>query len=757
MNKLKTGKGALKDYHRCLADEYDDYAEEPEYYDPISHFTNSNGSQIKTASGRLKPAKRSARMTYMCPKFKPNFNFEAASGGFFDGPWGKRLAMFLSISDVLKLLRTCRYFYKIFSNASIWRHFLFENYGDNYLLTDALSSINIMQYLKYSRCSTSWHLLLNRRQKKNHDGIVFDTLLIEKDMRIKEEKDLVRNVVDFVTAKTQKTIDTINKVAVTGTFTEDVKISWVRETSQVCVWVTGYHVQSSNMRTFACILFNKKYKGESQLIQKAYFLNDRYFVVEIEEKSECGVSVVQTFEVYLIEPEHDWFEKKHISLCKQVLKESFAAKKTGNMKKVKSIGDFLVFVLEREDKKLCVQVFDVNGGKCLHKSEDLDIEAGLNDIMASRSVDKSSFNLYLRDSGSDIYVVNYSLELGVTIKKIHQPEKVQEEEDKVNKESNERFANTMKKYHYEIYQKINRLDQSKTSEFFMIYKERRFYFVNLQTNELINCDLPGFDISSNLFNWTICGEYLYLLLDTTIQIYQLDCDTATAILHKKEVIIKTKVTGSSARLILANPCLTIIVSARSFDEGLMGSLQVLIGSTQYMLAKAEGMNNRWSSDECRLDSILGKVEKWQDIASLGKEVIECKFEDERLLIQTNVRSYFRDFSVCERRVDKNLHEWKNHAIFDLDEPVGAITSIEQPSSEALPRKEKEKPSFVKSLVVQENKNHNRKMKKSGSQNWKNVEKKAETEETIEKRENRKKGDKYYKNARQGKHREKMLD
>ena len=419
MNKLKTGKGALKDYHRCLADEYDDYAEEPEYYDPISHFTNSNGSQIKTASGKLKTAKRPAKV----PKFKPDFNFVDASGGVFERHFGERLAMFLGVSDVLKLLRTCRYLYKIFSSASIWRDFLSNYYGINFVSTDVLSSINIMQYTKYLRCA---RIQKSSEQKKKNDGIIFDTLIIEKDMR-KEDKFLVRHIVDSVTARSQKTIDTITKVALTGTFTEDIKISWIKDLNQIVVWVAGYHIQTNlsayacdNLSLFACILFNEKYKEESLLIQKAYFLTDRYFVIEFEETNEeeglCG----KTFEAYMIEPEHDWFEKKHISLCNQVLKERFVVEKAGNVMKVKNIGDFLVFVLERENNKLWIQIFDANDGKCLYQSEDLSLEAGLNDVVASRSMDKSSFSLYLLDKELEIYMVTYSLEPGVTLKKIDQ-------------------------------------------------------------------------------------------------------------------------------------------------------------------------------------------------------------------------------------------------------------------------------------------------------------------------------------------------
>lgn len=288
----------------------------------------------------------------------------------------------------------------------------------------------------------------------------------------------------------------------------------------------------------------------------------------------------------------------------------------------------------------------------------------------------------------------------------------------------------------------------------MVYKEKKFYLMNLKTSELVYCHLLGYTTDSKLFNWTICEEYLYLFIGTTIQIYHLDFNSYSATLVKKEEVTLS-FRGSSARWILVNPCLTMIGSASSFDESLMSSLQIFVGSTQDLLIKRMPWDIDWYLDQFRLDNILGKIDKWQDVSSLGKETVECKFEDGRLLIQTNVRGYFRDFSICERRVEKKQYEWKHGAVYDLSEPVAS----DEPSSEGLQEKsaKKNKKSFVTNLAVQENKNHNGKMKKYGSQNWKNVEKKTETEERIEKKENKKKGDKYYKNVRQNKHHQKMYD
>ena len=114
-----------------------------------------------------------------------------------------------------------------------------------------------------------------------NDGIVFDTVMMEKYMKNEEEKILARNVVDYMTVKSQKTSDTINKLALQGTITGAVKISLMKEMNQVCVWVSGYHARDRNLRTIAGILFNKRYDEEIGLINKAYFLNDRYFAIEI--------------------------------------------------------------------------------------------------------------------------------------------------------------------------------------------------------------------------------------------------------------------------------------------------------------------------------------------------------------------------------------------------------------------------------------------------------------------------------------------
>jgi len=75
MTKLKIAKGSLKDHHRFLADEIDDYAERPDFDDPIPNFPkNPNISQPQ-----VKAPKAIVKMTSRWPRFKPDFNFEVAS------------------------------------------------------------------------------------------------------------------------------------------------------------------------------------------------------------------------------------------------------------------------------------------------------------------------------------------------------------------------------------------------------------------------------------------------------------------------------------------------------------------------------------------------------------------------------------------------------------------------------------------------------------------------------------------------------
>ena len=759
MNKLKTGKGALKDYNRYLADEYDDYAEEPEESDPIAHIAHSNTYQQQVIPKKPKTHKLTIKQTSRWPKYQPEFNFVVASRGIFEGLVGEKLAIYLNISDVAKLLRTCQYLNRIFSKTSIWSYYLTKSYRNLGISKSTLSSINIIQYSKYLRGARNYDVFFepNGELGMRNDGITFDTVVMERHMK-NEEKQLARNVVDSVTVKSQKTIDTTNRLAVKGTLTGDIKISWMKEMNQVCVWMAGHHARNKNLQTFAGILFNKKYNEEIHLIKKAYFLNDQYFVVEIEEKNEDDGLIMKSFEMFVIEPEPNWFEKKEAALCKQILKQTFP-EGLKNIK-VKNIKDFVVFILEKDKSMIGVQIHDMNG-ESVYKSGDFCLDAGLSDVISSKFVvHQNSLSLYLLDQESNIYVLSYSLDAGVVIKKINQPEKVKEEEEKLqlfhDTLENQRFSETIKRYHYGTYKKVIEEGQSQTIEYLFLYKEKKFYSTKFDTNELVQWDLPEYDnIESRLYNWTLCGNYLYLLLDTTIQIYQLDFISCSATLYKKETIMKSKFNGDEARWILVNPCMTIIVSASSLLEGFVRSLELLIGSTQTLLMKVDPFEkkkfkrfeNVWHFDECRVDNIVGHVDKWQ---INEKETVEFKFEDERLLIQTDVRSYFRDFNVYERRVSQEQYGWRVKAIYNLTEPTSTLTESSFDLQENTTKKND--TSFVNKLLAFEN---NTKMKRT--QNWKNVEKKADTEEKLEKKESKKKGEKYFKNVRQGKHREKMSE
>ena len=381
-----------------------------------------------------------------------------------------------------------------------------------------------------------------------------------------------------------------------------------------------------------------------------HFLNDQYLVVEVEEKSEVSGEVVNAFEVRMIKPEDDWFERKERAFCKQVLRENFVEKKT----KVKVIGDFFVFVSEKENRVLYIQGFDVNGCKRFHKSEDLSLDADLYDVIASKNVTAKSFSFYLLDKELDVYVLSYSHEFGVNLKKLGLSKKDEEEEDEKGENN---FQCQVRKYRYGTYTIVNEKAQRKTLEYLMVYKKKKFYLANFDTNELIYCGLPrDFDKDSEFFNWTIHGNYLYLLFDITIKIYQLNFKDHSGVLDKLERVDKIDFERSRARWILVNPCLTVLMSAGSLDGDLTGSVQLLIGSTQRLLIKTDWHEHKLHFDECRLDNML------EEISSL-----ECKFEDERLLVQTNKRSYFRDFNVCERRVEKDKYGQKVQTKYDMDE------------------------------------------------------------------------------------------
>jgi len=396
-----------------IADELDDYAEIPDDSDPISHITKFDTSQNQVIPQKKKYPKYFQKVTSNYPKYSPDFNFKAISKQIFEGKIGDLIAKYLNRPDIARLLSTCRYFNKVFSRNHIWLSSLVKSYGCYNISSKEAKLVNIGQYYRYFR----YHQC---------DGILFDTDSLRKDMK-PEDKPLVGHIVDFVKITSVKTKEVIKMLAFKGTLTEDLKISWIKDLNQVCVWVAGFHVQNKRLSPSVCTLYSKRYE---EGIKDVFFLNDRYFVVEIEDSDTCR----RTFEIFLIEPEADWFEKKEINLCKQVHKESFAVVDVDVNIKIKNIGDFLIFISGMKSD-VFVKVLNMKeGNKVIYESKELHLESCLSDVIIPKitkgNLKELGFNIYILDQGLEVYMLNFTIDTGIILKRIdvEKPEEKKEAE-----------------------------------------------------------------------------------------------------------------------------------------------------------------------------------------------------------------------------------------------------------------------------------------------------------------------------------------
>jgi len=733
MHHFKTGKGALKDYNLWISDELNDYAELPQDPDPISHILKSNPPTLRNFPKKKEYTNYSQKVTSKWPKYRPEFDFKTASGGIFDGILGEKLAKYLKLSDIARLLGTCRYLNQIFSRSSIWLAMKIQSV--HYMPDVALASVNVRQMYRFNQLSQS-------------NGVQFDTIQLAKDLSKAEDKLLVGSVVDFVKISSQKTIETTYLVSSLGTLTEDLKISWIKEENKICLWIAGFQVRNQNIVPFACRIFTRQYQ---EIITDVFFLNDRYFVVELE-----GEENSKTFEIFVVEPEHNWFEKKEIQLCKQIVKETVIGK--GEAKtKIKNIGDFFIFITGVNNEVL-IKVFDLKEGKVFYESTGLHLESGLYDALIPKTkredLKEGSFTLYILDQELEVYILKFNIESGIIINKVQiQIEKelqaAEKKDSEVQQLKSRRFPNNMKKYHHGI---SHQKDQSQSlDEYLILYKQKKLYLVKFNDNlEVVSLDLPGYaDIQSQLANWTVCEDYIYLVENLRIHIYKINWISNSVFPHKIEVLSSQKVRNENeARWILVNPWLTIIVSAgRQID-----SVQVIIGSTQRLLVRRSLCDLAWKFHDFWFDNMLKRVYQWQNMLEIEQEKLECKLENDRLLITSGIRSYFRDFNVCPKNVCPDKYYWKSQGIYDLEKfDMKAMIGNEN-------QKNQEKQNSIAFEKLSENKNHHEKFKKQGcKKNWKGVEKKMVTEEKDERKENKKKGEKYFKNVRQGRHLQKICD
>jgi len=459
--------------------------------------------------------------------------------------------------------------------------------------------------------------------------------------------------------------------------------------------------------------------------------------------------------------------KKEINLCKQLHKETFSVVNMNENIKIINIGNVMVFVSGTKND-VFVKVLNMKeGNKVVSEPKEFHLESSLYDVIMPKitgqkdTMKEGGFSLYLLDQELEVYMMSFSFDSGIVLKKIEttQPEEQKKELElnlfqDVESTSKARFPDNMKKYHRGVFTMKDDQGHIQRVECLIIFKQKKFSLIKLdETTQVLSLKLPEYnnddgDVEFQLCNWAAYEDFIYLVGNTAIYIYKVNFAEGSAILHKKEVIKQFKFRQNDSRWILVNPCLTVIVSARQAHIHHMDAIQVFIGSTQKLLIPESLNYSDWSFQEFLLGHLLNYLDTWQDVSELGQETFEWKFENERLLIKTHLRSYFRDFNVCEKRVDRGFYKWREQVKYDLREADVSVTKGDL-------KVEARKSSFD-FPKINENKNHE-KSKKHGYQNWKNVEKKEMTEEKEERKQIKKKGDKYYKNVRQDKHSKKMSD
>jgi len=269
-----------------MATELEDFFPKIPFKDPLKKYEDqiSNmalslaASDSDKAQEEMNPAKKI--------RYRPNFNvieyWKQLSGSF-----NECLLRFIDLKDMISLIYTCKYFKGIIDNESTWtmlqvRDFPIESL--KYLKSGTKSQFSIKKYYKFFYLSLVSGI-------PHHTGYF-------KTYGSPDIAELSMAIVDFLCPKTEIIKGYIGEILGRNQCkTFDVKLSWLRETNEICLWNGNSTPEFRKPETFneepkqfhsfsPCFLKRYSMIDENEEIMKVFFLEDRYLVVKILRKNE---------------------------------------------------------------------------------------------------------------------------------------------------------------------------------------------------------------------------------------------------------------------------------------------------------------------------------------------------------------------------------------------------------------------------------------------------------------------------------------
>jgi len=462
-----------------------------------------------------------------------------------------------------------------------------------------------------------------------------------------------------------------------------------------------------------------------------------------------------------------------------------------------------VFYTQRQ-KKPAIIYWDLKDKKELGSMQ-IDLEAPIHDILYSKREVNGVLKSFILDEHMNVYCVEISVESKkvrineILLPKAPKVEKGEEANDDEEEEEDEeiigkleysneskanrkrkyqflyfsttqnlkeigpnRFEDKVRKYYHDIFTTTN--DQE---EWLIIHHQENFHFINLDKEQLRNFYLEEGTGKLQQRNWNVYRDKLIILSPTHIFCHQISFEKQKVFpAFYREILIKDP-PQSVMPWIFQDECFTILVLAHPFFSSNTSKLTLIVTSTQEFFHNNSNMFNK-VYHLITTNDILDRPDRWELEKENFTEKIQMKFQDEKFFALGERSSFYYDLSAVFKQ-DKTLPtEWNSNMIEmssntnNIQQKIPqASVEIEEPPKETpaeeVDEDKHKKPKgskLVNYMKLEENRNDTG-AKEKGNGWSKNGKSDLTRELDKEKKAVKSKGDKYYKNIRQGKRSEKI--
>ena len=239
-------------------------------------------------------------------KHQPNFSFTQRWEAFPENLMNT-LMHYLGIKDLLSLFTTCKTLQKVCRDPSLWKWLIVRDF--NRWECSNLSNLNLRKgYRSYTRANELTALNLDHIDPKAY----YQFLLFTEKIGVKchtgsflkesslETQSLMKTLEDFTPISNRKISTFISGLGRTRGWLDDIKLSWTKHDDKVYLWTAD--VKMSHKKEGTRMILSERPASnvisiysfpDKEKIKDVYFLNDQFFVIEVEGLDQNHPSVSQ--------------------------------------------------------------------------------------------------------------------------------------------------------------------------------------------------------------------------------------------------------------------------------------------------------------------------------------------------------------------------------------------------------------------------------------------------------------------------------